>query len=80
MREKRSARLQSPTDCEKAIYPGSRLHFLRLLERPRYEDYDIDYEDAEDMFGFFGNGFHVCEKDGSDISWCVLSTCVLQLA
>ena len=21
------------------------------------------------MFGFLGNGFHVCEKDGSDISW-----------
>jgi cation diffusion facilitator CzcD-associated flavoprotein CzcO len=52
-----------------AIYPGSRLHFLKLLERPRYEDFDIEYDDAEDMFQFFGNGFHVCERDGSDITW-----------
>lgn len=21
------------------------------------------------MFSFFGNGFHVCEQDGSDITW-----------
>lgn len=36
----------------------------------RYEDYEIEYDDAGDMFGFFGNGFHVCEFDGaSDISW-----------
>ena len=52
-----------------AIYPGSRLHFLRLLENPRYEDYEIEYEDEEDMFGFLGDGFHVCERDGSDITW-----------
>jgi hypothetical protein len=55
----------------KAIYPGSRLHFLKLLEKPRYEDYEIEHEDAEDIFGFFGNGFHLCEEDGSDISWYV---------
>lgn len=52
-----------------AIYPGSRLHFLRLIERPRYEDYDIEYDDADNMFAFLGNGFHVCERDGSDITW-----------
>ena len=52
-----------------AIYPGSRLHFLRLLEKPRFEDYDIQYDNEEDMFAFMGNGFHVCEKDGSDITW-----------
>jgi hypothetical protein len=21
------------------------------------------------MWGFFGNGFHICERDGSDITW-----------
>jgi hypothetical protein len=57
------------TDSTKAIYPGSRLSFLRLLEKPRYEDYEIVYEDSEDIFGFLGDGFHVCENDGSDISW-----------
>lgn len=27
------------------------------------------YDDPEDMWSFFGNGFHVCERDGSDITW-----------
>ena len=40
-----------------------------MLEKPRFEDYDIDYDNPDDMFGFFGNGFHVCERDGSDITW-----------
>jgi hypothetical protein len=61
--------LLAVADPRKAIYPGSRLSFLRLLEKPRYEDYEIVYEDPEDIFGFLGDGFHVCEKDGSDISW-----------
>jgi cation diffusion facilitator CzcD-associated flavoprotein CzcO len=52
-----------------AIWPGSRLHFLRLLEKPRFEDFEIEYDNAEDLFGFLGNGFHVCERDGSDITW-----------
>jgi hypothetical protein len=51
------------------MYPGSRIHFLRLLENPRDEDYDYVYEDEKDMFGFMGNGFHICEKDDSDITW-----------
>ena len=45
------------------------MHFLRLLEKPRFEDYDIEYDDAEDIFSFMGNGFHICERDGSDITW-----------
>ncbi|EXJ82626.1 hypothetical protein A1O3_06439 [Capronia epimyces CBS 606.96] len=56
-------------DGKPAIWPGSRLHFLRSLERPRFEDFEIDYDDPDDMFSFFGNGFHVCERDGSDITW-----------
>jgi hypothetical protein len=45
------------------------LHFLRLLEKPRFEDFDIEYDESEDMFSFLGNGFHVCERDGSDLTW-----------
>ena len=52
-----------------AIYPGSRLHFLRLLEKVRWEDYDIEYDSDVDMWSWLGNGFHVCERDGSDITW-----------
>lgn len=56
-------------DGKPAIWPGSRLHFLRLLEKVRFEDFDIEYEDDENMWSFLGNGFHVCERDGSDITW-----------
>jgi cation diffusion facilitator CzcD-associated flavoprotein CzcO len=56
-------------DATPKIYPGSRVHFLRLLDEPRYEDFDYVYEDEGDLFGFMGNGFHVCERDGSDITW-----------
>lgn len=38
-----------------AIWPGSRLHFLHLLERPRYEDWEIGRWD-ENVFAFLGNG------------------------
>lgn len=56
-------------DGTPTVYPGSRLHFMRLLESPRFEDFEIEYEDRNDMFSFLGNGFHTLESDGSDISW-----------
>lgn len=52
-----------------AIWPGSRLHFMRLMEKVRFEDYEIEYENEDNMWGFLGCGFHVCERDGSDITW-----------
>ena len=52
-----------------AIWPGSRLSFLRCLEKVRWEDFELRYVNEEDPFGFLGNGFHVCERDGSDITW-----------
>ncbi|KIX98817.1 uncharacterized protein Z520_05278 [Fonsecaea multimorphosa CBS 102226] len=60
-------------DAKPTIWPGSRLHFLRLIEKPRYEDFAITYE-KENMFSFLGNGFHVCESDGSDITWYLGAT------
>ncbi|KAI9872864.1 MAG: hypothetical protein M1830_001115, partial [Pleopsidium flavum] len=44
-------------DGQLTIYPGSRLHFMQLLEDPRYEDYEIEYVDKKNMFSFLGNGF-----------------------
>ncbi|KAK5731130.1 hypothetical protein LTR15_001068 [Elasticomyces elasticus] len=38
------------------IWPGSLLHHLKYLKRPRYEHYEIDYKDADNMFAFLGNG------------------------
>ncbi|KAL6711639.1 hypothetical protein ACN47E_004573 [Coniothyrium glycines] len=58
---------QGKVDGQAAIWPGSRLHFLKMMEIPRYEDYDIEYW-SENMFEFFGNGFETREFDGRDIT------------
>lgn len=55
-------------DGQPTIYPGSRLHFMQLLENPRYEDYTIEYLDPKNMFSFLGNGFATREFDGRDIT------------
>ncbi|TKA76661.1 hypothetical protein B0A55_02597 [Friedmanniomyces simplex] len=38
------------------IWPGSLLHHLKYLKRPRYEHYEIDYKDPDNIFAFLGNG------------------------
>ncbi|KAH7064309.1 hypothetical protein BKA63DRAFT_170737 [Paraphoma chrysanthemicola] len=58
---------QGKTDGQAAIWPGSRLHFLKMMEQPRYEDYEIEYWD-DNMFAFLGNGFEMREFDGRDIT------------
>ena len=30
-----------------AIYPGSRLHFFEVMRTPRFEDFDIKYQDQQ---------------------------------
>lgn len=45
-----------------AIYPGSRLHWFEMLDRPRYEDYEIRYR-TENRFQFMGNGYTQRELD-----------------
>ena len=58
---------QGRTDGQAAIYPGSRLSFLHLMEQPRYEDFGIEYWD-DNVFAFLGNGFDTREFDGRDIT------------
>jgi hypothetical protein len=58
---------QGKLDGQAVIYPGSRLHFLHLMERPRYEDFEIEYGDANRV-AFMGNGFDTREFDGRDIT------------
>lgn len=58
---------QGKKDGQAAIYPGSRLHFLHLMQKVRYEDYEIEYFD-ENRFAFLGNGFDTREFDGRDIT------------
>ncbi|KAK5408632.1 hypothetical protein LTR06_007475 [Exophiala xenobiotica] len=61
-------------DGQPALYPGSRLSFMKLVENVRFEDYDIEYLDRENPFAFLGKGKHVCEEDGSDVTWYLGST------
>ncbi|KAL1656118.1 hypothetical protein SLS61_001190 [Didymella pomorum] len=58
---------QGRTDGQAAIWPGSRLHFLKMLESPRYEDFEYEYWNGN-MFAFLGNGFEMREEDGRDIT------------
>ncbi|KAJ0158537.1 putative sterigmatocystin biosynthesis monooxygenase stcW [Colletotrichum tanaceti] len=40
------------------LYPGSRTHFIQLLEHFRGEDWDYTYENArQNRFAYLGNGF-----------------------
>jgi hypothetical protein len=59
---------QGKFDGPLSIFPGSRLIYFDVLSTPRYEDYDIEYKSGN-PFGFFGNGFHKMEYDGSDLSY-----------
>ncbi|KAK7459204.1 hypothetical protein CaCOL14_002848 [Colletotrichum acutatum] len=44
------------------LYPGSRMHFIRLLDRFRGEDWEYTYENAkQNRFAYLGNGFTVPE-------------------
>lgn len=49
------------------MYPGSRAHFVQIMQ-PRYEDFELTYEKDNEFF-FMGNGFSTREIDGSDATW-----------
>jgi cation diffusion facilitator CzcD-associated flavoprotein CzcO len=50
------------------LWPGSRIHYLTMLQKPRYEDYEIEYL-TNNPFNFLGDGFDVREYDGRDLTW-----------
>ncbi|KAJ3508268.1 hypothetical protein NM208_g15846 [Fusarium decemcellulare] len=49
-------------------WPGSRVHYLTILQKPRFEDFDIEYL-SENRFNFLGDGFATREFDGRDLTW-----------
>ncbi|RDW92473.1 flavin-binding monooxygenase-like protein [Coleophoma crateriformis] len=54
-----------------AVYPGSSLHYMQLIEQPRYEDYNITYRNKHNMWAFLGLGFTMENRlalQGSDQS------------
>jgi hypothetical protein len=60
---------QGRVDGPLPMFPGSRLTYLNILERPRFEHYQIEYCNELNMFEFLGDGFDVREFDGRDLSY-----------
>jgi len=60
---------QGRVDGPLPMFPGSRLTFLDLLSKPRFEDYIVEYCNPLNMFEFLGNGFDTREFDGRDLSY-----------
>ncbi|KAL2826133.1 hypothetical protein BDW59DRAFT_161259 [Aspergillus cavernicola] len=50
------------------LWPGSQIHYLTVLQAPRYEEYEISYL-TENRFNYLGDGFDVREYDGRDLMW-----------
>lgn len=45
-----------------AVYPGSSLHYCQLIEEPRYEDYNITYQNKLNPWAFLGLGFTIEDR------------------
>jgi cation diffusion facilitator CzcD-associated flavoprotein CzcO len=50
------------------IWPGSRIHYLTMLQKVRFEDYEIEYLSGN-AFNYLGDGFDTREYDGRDVTW-----------
>ena len=37
------------------------LHYLKFLKRPRYEHFEMEYSDPDNIFAFMGNGSTIGE-------------------
>lgn len=60
---------QGTKDGPVVMWPGSRLAFMDLMQRPNFEDYEIEYWSGN-RWGWLGNGFTTTEFDGvSDITY-----------
>ncbi|KAF5549821.1 sterigmatocystin biosynthesis monooxygenase stcW [Fusarium mexicanum] len=64
-----------------ALWPGSSLHCVRTLSRPRWEDFEYKYCD-DNEFGWFGNGWTLAEKFVTDelesLTWYLNDTNVME--
>lgn len=50
------------------IHPGSRVHWFHTMERPKFEDFEYEY-DTGNRFQYLGNGFSIREEEGGDNTW-----------
>ncbi|QSZ36642.1 hypothetical protein DSL72_006523 [Monilinia vaccinii-corymbosi] len=52
-----------------AIFPGGSLHYLEVIENPRYEDYNITYQNKHNPWAYLGLGFTIRDRtEGADIA------------
>ncbi|PWN92577.1 FAD/NAD(P)-binding domain-containing protein [Acaromyces ingoldii] len=67
----KSGRSEGPVT---ALWPGSILHGVKTLLRPRWEDYKLEPlpESRRNRFQYLGNGYTVAEEDGLDTAWYVM--------
>ncbi|XP_014550312.1 hypothetical protein COCVIDRAFT_43130 [Bipolaris victoriae FI3] len=56
------------TSNKPVLWPGSRIHQLTVLQRPRFEHFDFVYLDGN-LCSFLGDGFDIREVDGRDLTW-----------
>jgi cation diffusion facilitator CzcD-associated flavoprotein CzcO len=50
-----------------ALWPGSHLHYLECLRKPRADDWDVTY--IGNRFEYLGSGFSQVEGEQSDADW-----------
>jgi cation diffusion facilitator CzcD-associated flavoprotein CzcO len=49
------------------VWPGSMLHHLKFMKRPRFEHYEMEYQDEDNIFRFLGGGKTIGQiKYGAD--------------
>ncbi|KAJ4262903.1 hypothetical protein NW762_006516 [Fusarium torreyae] len=51
-----------------AVWPGSSIHFMEMIANPRWEDFNIDYINAN-PFMFMGNGISQHEAKAEDLTF-----------
>jgi hypothetical protein len=60
---------QGRVDGPLNMFPGSRIVYMELLAKARFEDYEIEYMNPLNPLEFLGNGFSTRESDGRDLSY-----------
>ncbi|KAI3572456.1 putative monooxygenase [Fusarium oxysporum f. sp. albedinis] len=51
-----------------ALHPGSRVHWVHMMNEPRYEDYNWKTINRN-KFAYLGNGFSLREVENKDVTW-----------
>ncbi|EME83413.1 uncharacterized protein MYCFIDRAFT_59080 [Pseudocercospora fijiensis CIRAD86] len=59
---------ENTKDGRVLIWPGSMLHHLKFMKRPRFEHFEIEYKDPDNIFAFLGDGRTIgLVKYGADV-------------